>query len=85
MKHTLRLTDYSKEEIKEIFHIADELQEGKYKGFLADKTIVMFFRVQASGPELHSNEEFIYLADKPSYFHRKLLIKKKKQRMLLNI
>jgi ornithine carbamoyltransferase len=44
MKHTLRLTDYRKEEIKEIFHIADDLQEGKYKGFLAGKTIVMFFQ-----------------------------------------
>lgn len=43
MKHTLRLTDYRIEEINEIFHIADELQEGKYKGFLTGKTIVMFF------------------------------------------
>lgn len=43
MKHLIRLTDYTKAEIKEIFHIADELQQGKYKDFLKGKTIIMFF------------------------------------------
>ncbi|KAB1439737.1 ornithine carbamoyltransferase [Candidatus Galacturonibacter soehngenii] len=46
MKHSfLRLTDYSKNEFKEIFQIADELkkQNHKYKNALLGKTIVMFF------------------------------------------
>lgn len=43
MKHLIRLTDYTKEEVTEIFHIADELQQGKYKDFLKGKTIIMFF------------------------------------------
>lgn len=43
MRHLIRLTDYTKAEIKEIFHIADELQQGKYKDFLKGKTIIMFF------------------------------------------
>lgn len=43
MKHLIRLTDYTKKEIKEIFHIADEIQQGKYKDFLKGKTIIMFF------------------------------------------
>lgn len=43
MKHLIRLTDYTKEDVKEIFHIADEIQNGKYRDFLKGKTIVMFF------------------------------------------
>lgn len=43
MKHLIRLSDYSKEDIKEIFNIADQLKQGKYREFLKGKTIVMFF------------------------------------------
>lgn len=43
MKSLIRLTDYSKEDIFEIFKIADELQQGKYADFLRGKTVVMFF------------------------------------------
>lgn len=43
MKHLIRLTDYTKEDVKEIFHIADEIQNGKYEDFLRGKTMVMFF------------------------------------------
>lgn len=43
MKSLIRLTDYSKEEILEIFKIADELRQGKYADFLRGKTVVMFF------------------------------------------
>lgn len=43
MKHLIRLSDYTKDEIIKIFHIADELQQGKYKDFLKGKTIIMFF------------------------------------------
>ena len=43
MRHMIRLTDYTSKEIYEIFHIADEIRAGKYKNFLAGKTIVLFF------------------------------------------
>ena len=44
MKNTIRLTDYKKDEIFEIFKIADDLQTTeRYKNFLKGKTIVMFF------------------------------------------
>jgi len=43
MKHLIRLTDYTKEDVKEIFRIADDLHNGKYRDFLKGKTIVMFF------------------------------------------
>jgi ornithine carbamoyltransferase len=43
MKSLVRLSQYNKEDVQRIFHIADELQSGKYKDFLKGKTIVMFF------------------------------------------
>lgn len=43
MKSLVRLSDYKKEDILEIFKIADELQQGKYVDFLRGKTVVMFF------------------------------------------
>ncbi|EHJ00575.1 Ornithine carbamoyltransferase [Clostridium sp. DL-VIII] len=43
MKSLVRLREYSREDVQGIFHIADELQSGKYKDFLNGKTIVMFF------------------------------------------
>lgn len=43
-KSLIRLTNFSHNEIKEIFKIADDLQNNdKYKNILSGKTIVMFF------------------------------------------
>ena len=41
MRSLIRLTDHTKEELEEIFHIADTIED--YAGFLAGKTIVTFF------------------------------------------
>lgn len=43
MKSLIRLTDYNKSDIQNIFEIADDLQQGKYTDFLKGKTVVMFF------------------------------------------
>lgn len=43
MRNLIRLYDYSKQDILDIFHIADDLIAGKYKDFLKGKTVVMFF------------------------------------------
>lgn len=43
MKDMIRLTDYSVDEIQEIFSIADEINNDKYKRILDGKTVVMFF------------------------------------------
>ncbi len=43
MRNTIRLTDFTIEKLQEIFQITDDLQEGKYKNFLRDKTVIMFF------------------------------------------
>ena len=43
MRELIRLTDYCKSDIFEIFKIADDLLKGKYINFLKGKTVVMFF------------------------------------------
>lgn len=43
MKNLLRLTDLQASEVYEIFHIADDIKAGKYNGFLAGKSAVLFF------------------------------------------
>ncbi|MBQ9886239.1 MAG: peptide transporter [Lachnospiraceae bacterium] len=42
-KSLIRLTDYTKEDVLNIFEIADDLQKGRYTDFLKGKTVVMFF------------------------------------------
>lgn len=42
MKSLLRINDYSSKEIFQIFDIADEVQQGKYKDILNGKTVVLF-------------------------------------------
>ena len=43
MRHIIRLSDFTKEEVMKIFHIADEIKQGKYKKYLQGKTVIMFF------------------------------------------
>lgn len=43
MKNMIKITDYCKKDIFEIFRITDELKQGKYKNILSGKSIVMFF------------------------------------------
>lgn len=43
MRSLIRLSDFNKNDILNIFEIADDLKKGKYKDFLKGKTVVMFF------------------------------------------
>jgi ornithine carbamoyltransferase len=43
MRNLIRINDYSKDEVYEIFKIAEEIKNGKYTDFLKGKSIVMFF------------------------------------------
>ena len=47
----IRLSDFTKEEVLQIFHIADEIKQGKYKNYLQGKTVVMFFHHPVFEPE----------------------------------
>jgi len=43
MKHLIKLTDYSIQDLNNVFTLADEIKDGKHKNDLAGKTIVLFF------------------------------------------
>lgn len=43
MKDLIRFTDLQLDEIDQIFHIADDINDGKYNDFLKGKSIVLFF------------------------------------------
>lgn len=43
MKNLIRLTDYTANDVYEIFKIADELQQGNYHDILKGKCVVLFF------------------------------------------
>lgn len=58
MKSFLRLSDYTKEELLEIFEIADHIE--KYEGIFAGKTIVMFFPANSIRTRI-SFEKGVYL------------------------
>lgn len=58
MKSFIRLTDFEKNELSEIFKIADSID--RYEGFLEGKTIVMFFPVSSIRTRV-SFEKGIYL------------------------
>lgn len=58
MKSFLKLTDYTKSELLEIFKIADTID--RYEGFLKGKTVVMFFPASSIRTRV-SFEKGIYL------------------------
>lgn len=43
MKNLIKLTDLQLSDIYEIFNIADEINTGKYNGFLSGKSAILFF------------------------------------------
>lgn len=43
MKSFLRITDYTADEVNEIFEIADQISDGKYANYFNGKSIVLFF------------------------------------------
>ena len=43
MKNMIKMTDYCKNDIFEIFNLTDELKQGKHRTILSGKSIIMFF------------------------------------------
>lgn len=43
MKNLIRLTDFTKKDIENIFHIADEIKQEKYEHIFDRKSIILFF------------------------------------------
>ena len=42
-KDMLRLTDFTKDDIATVFQLTDEIRQGKHKGALQGKSVVLFY------------------------------------------
>lgn len=82
MKNLIRLTDFTKSDIYEIFHIADEIQQGKYTDILKGKSVILFFPNSSIRTRV-SFEKGIYLLGGHSIlFPTETLNKKKFERRM---
>ncbi len=76
MKDLLRLTDYTKDEIYDIFRIADEIQQGKHKDALKDKCVVLFFPGSSIRTRITFEKGICLLGGQPVLFPTEALDKK---------
>lgn len=76
MKHFIRLTDLRSSEIYEIFHIADEINDGKYNGFLNGKSAILFFPASSIRTRVTFEKGIHLLGGQPILFPSDSLDKK---------
>lgn len=76
MKNFLRLTDLQSGEIYEIFNIAEEIGNGKYKDFLKGKSVVLFFPNSSIRTRVTFEKGIYLLGGQPILFPNDTLDKK---------
>lgn len=76
MKNLIRLTDYQKEDIYDIFQIADEVQQGKYEDMLKGKSVVLFFPDTSIRTRVTFEKGIYMLGGQPILFPTETLDKK---------
>ena len=78
MRNLVDLRSLNKEEVFEIFHIADKVQEGKFKNFLNGKSIVLFFPNTSIRTRVTFEKGIYLLGGQPILFPTETLDKKEK-------
>lgn len=78
MRSLVDLLSLNKEDIFEIFHIADRIQEGKFKGFLNGKSVVLFFPNTSIRTRVTFEKGIYLLGGQPILFPTETLDKKEK-------
>ena len=76
MKNFIRLTDYTPEDIYEIFTLTDEISEGKYADFLKGKSVVLFFPNSSIRTRVTFEKGIYLLGGQPILFPSETLDKK---------
>lgn len=76
MKNFIKLTDYTQNDICEIFAIADELKEGKYQDILKGKSVVLFFPSSSIRTRVTFEKGIHLLGGQPILFPTETLDKK---------
>lgn len=80
MKNFIKLTDYTKNDIYEIFDIADQMKEGKYQEVLKGKSVVMFFPSSSIRTRVSFEKGIYLLGGQPILFPTETLDKKESLR-----
>lgn len=76
MKNIIRLTDYHANDITDIFNIADEVGQGKYKDILKGKSVVLFFPNSSIRTRVTFEKGIYLLGGQPILFPTETLDKK---------
>lgn len=76
MMHLIRLTDYTSNDIYDIFRIADEVQQGKYADILRGKSVVLFFSGTSIRTRVSFEKGIHLLGGQPILFPTETLDKK---------
>lgn len=76
MKDLTRLTDLQSSEVYEIFNIADEINTGKYSGFLNGKSAILFFPASSIRTRVTFEKGIYLLGGQPILFPNDALDKK---------
>lgn len=76
MKNLIRLTDYTKDDIYEIFRIADMVRQGKYSDFLKKKSAILFFPNSSIRTRVTFEKGIYLLGGQPILFSNNALDKK---------
>jgi len=76
VKNLIRLTDYQKNDIYNIFKIADEVQQGKYNNILKGKSVVLFFPNSSIRTRVTFEKGIYLLGGQPILFPTETLDKK---------
>ena len=76
MKNLIRLTDYTKNDIYDIFKLTEEVQQGKYSDILKGKSVVLFFPNSSIRTRVTFEKGIYLLGGQPILFSTEALDKK---------
>lgn len=76
MKNLIRLTHYTAKDIYEIFDLADQVQQGKYKDILNGKSVILFFPNSSIRTRVTFEKGIHLLGGQPILFPNEALDKK---------
>ena len=76
MKNLIRLTDYTANDVYDIFDIADGIQKGKYSDILKGKSVVLFFPNSSIRTRVSFEKGIYLLGGQPILFPEETLDKK---------
>lgn len=76
MKNLIKLTDYDVNDIYNIFKLTDEIRQGKYRGLLNGKSVVLFFPNSSIRTRVTFEKGIYLLGGQPILFPTETLDKK---------